>query len=348
MEGTERISRKKESYPVSAGFGRYLARHGRLVSLPVDYTLLCGHSEAVTLYDRHGEDTHWQTVYYPPGLGDEVHRGLKRAYSMLKSSGYTQAEEHLQIERIDYCVFGNSKPFRIRIVNTYNEVHDYFYFKVADASRVWGLELEHLLSPYRINYLVDGRTLVEEHIAGVPGDDFLTRYKERPEFNPRRIAKEFVKFNERCFMRLLGDMRSYNFVFDITQDFDDIQFRMRPIDFDQQSYEGRKNVYLPQFFKENQPFVQDVLKHLHPDVIKQYRMEERSLFTRRVRAEFHRLSDLQRSLAQEPFAPPEKVEALRDDLARHHAQPNFLKCTTMPQVLHMHIKSFIRSDLRKG
>ena len=348
MEGTERISRKKESYPVSAGFGRYLARHGRLVSLPVDYALLCSHNEAVTLYDRHGEDTHWQTVYYPPGLSDEIHRGLKRAYSMLKSSGYTQAEEHLQIERIDYCVFGNSKPFRIRIVNTYNEVHDYFYFKVADASRVWGLELEHLLSPYRINYLIDGRTLVEEHIAGVPGDDFLARYKERPEFNPRRIAKEFVKFNERCFMRLLGDMRSYNFVFDITQDFDDIQFRMRPIDFDQQSYEGRKNVYLPQFFKENQPFVQDVLKHLHPDVIKQYRMEERSLFTRRVRAEFHRLSDLQRSLAQEPFAPAEKVEALKDELSRHHNQPNFLKCTTMPQVLHMHIKSFIRSDLRKG
>ena len=92
---------------------------------------------------------------------------------------------------------------------------------------------------------------------------------DRPEFNPRRIAKEFVKFNERCFMRLLGDMRSYNFVFDITQDFDDIQFRIRAIDFDQQSYEGRKNIYLPQFFKENQSFVKELNLNLQPDWIKQ-------------------------------------------------------------------------------
>ena len=169
----------------------------------------------------------------------------------MKSAGHSQAEEHLHIERIDFCVFGNSKPFRIKIVNNYNEVHDYFYIKIADASRICGLEMEHILSPYSINYLVADDTLVEEHIAGIPGDVFAKDYINRKEFNPKRIAKEFVKFNERCFVRLLGDMRSYNFVFDITQDFDDIQFRIRAIDFDQQCYEGRKNIYLPQFFKEN-------------------------------------------------------------------------------------------------
>jgi len=247
----EQISRKKPHYPVSPAFGKYLARHGRNISLPVSYDMLRDFRESVVLYDSQGRDTLWETVFHPPSVTEELHRGLKRTYSLLKSTGYTQAEEHLQVERIDFCVFGNSKPFRIRIVNTYNEVHDYFYVKVADASRIWGLELEHLLSPYRINYLVDGRTLIEEHIAGVPGDVFAAGYMDRREFNPRRIAKEFVKFNERCFMRLLGDMRSYNFVFDISTDFDDIQFRIRAIDFDQQSYEGRKNVYLPQFFKEN-------------------------------------------------------------------------------------------------
>jgi hypothetical protein len=271
---------------------------------------------------------------------------LKRTYSILKASGYTLAEEHLHIERIDYCTFGNSKPFRIKIVNNYNEVHDYFYFKIADASRIWGLELEHLLSPYRINYLVEGQTLIEEHISGVPGDVFAEQYIRRPEFNPRRIAKEFVKFNERCFMRLLGDMRSYNFVFDITQDFDDIQFRIRAIDFDQQSYEGRKNIYLPQFFKENKVFVEEVMLRLHPDVIMQYQMEERSLFTRRLRAEYHRLSDLQRTLNTEELSLPEKIHALREDLAAHHKQPGFLKCSTMPQILHMHIKALVRSALR--
>jgi hypothetical protein len=49
-------------------------------------------------------------------------------------------------------------------------------------------------------------------------------------------------------VRLLGDMRSYNFIFDFTQDFDDVQFNIRSIDFDQQSYEGNKNNYLPTVF----------------------------------------------------------------------------------------------------
>jgi hypothetical protein len=149
-------------------------------------------------------------------------------------------------------------------------------------------------------------------------------------------------------MRLLGDMRSYNFVFDISQDFDDIQFRMRAIDFDQQSYEGKKNIYLPQFFKENQVFVKGVMEHLHPDVIKQYQMEERSLFTRRVKAEFNRLSDLQRALYAEELSIPEKIDSLRQDLYEFHNQKKFLLCTTMPQIVHLHIKAFIKSDLKKA
>jgi len=348
MENQEKISRKKQQFPVSREFGKYLARHGRSIALPVSYGMLRDYADAISLYDKHGVDTLWETVFYHPSLAEEIHQGLKRTYSFLKASGYTEAEEHLHIERIDYCTFGNSKPFRIKIVNNYNEVHDYFYFKIADASRIWGLELEHLLSPYRINYLVEGQTLIEEHIAGVPGDVFAAHYMNRPEFNPRRIAKEFVKFNERCFMRLLGDMRSYNFVFDITQDFDDIQFRIRAIDFDQQSYEGRKNIYLPQFFKENRSFVEEVMARLHPDVITQYQMEERSLFTRRLRAEYHRLSDLQRTLNKEALSTTEKIHMLREELAVHHKHDGFLKCSTMPQILHMHIKALVRAALRSA
>ena len=57
--------------------------------------------------------------------------------------------------------FWNTKPFRIRIVNQYNDNHDYFYVKKADASRIYGLELEQLLSPNEINVQVDRDTLVE-------------------------------------------------------------------------------------------------------------------------------------------------------------------------------------------
>jgi hypothetical protein len=188
------------------------------------------------------------------------------------------------------------------------------------------MEMEHMLSPYWINYLVDGDTLVEEHISGIPGDVFIEKYMDRPEFNPKRIAKEFVKFNERCFIRLLGDMRSYNFVFDITQDFDDIQFRMRAIDFDQQCYEGRKTTYLPQYFKENKVFVDLVAKHFNPDVIRQYQIEERSTIIRRIRAQRHRLNELKDSLVNDELSTPEKTEQLRQELAEHHQDDNLLKC----------------------
>jgi hypothetical protein len=342
----EHISKKKKSYPVGAPFKNYLARHGRETQLPVNYTSLKHYEGSVPLFDKTGKDTLWETVFYHPSLTDEIHHSLKRIYSLLKVSGHTEAEEHLHIERIDYCIFGNSKPFRIKIVNNYNEVHDYFYVKVADASRIWGLELEHLLSPYRINYIVDDQTLVEEHISGIPGDVFVSQYLDRPEFNPRRIAKEFVKFNERCFMRLLGDMRSYNFVFDITQDFDDIQFRIRCIDFDQQAYEGKKNIYLPQFFKENNVFVEMVRRHLHPDVITQYRMEERSMFIKRIRAENERLMELQVALHNEVFSTPDKIEQLAGELSEYHHSDAFHQCTSMAQILQAHMLEFIAADLK--
>src|SRR6185295_16492288 len=162
-------------------------------------------------------------------MTEELNKSLTMIYSILKSDGDTTVLEHLYVSRTDYCTFGNSNPFRVRIVNQFNDNYDYFYVKKDDASRIYGLELEHILSPNRINYYVDHDTLIEEHIPGIPGNDFIAGYLKKPECNKVRIAKEFVKFNERCFVRLLGDMRSYNYVVDITPDFEDEQYRIRPI-----------------------------------------------------------------------------------------------------------------------
>ena len=240
---------------------------------------------------------------------------------------------HLHVERIDYCTFGNSNPFRIKIVNDFNDNYDYFYMKQADASRIYGLELEHILSPSRINYFVSENTLVEEHIAGIPGDMFIAFYLNNSEFNKVRIAKEFVKFNERCFVRLLGDMRSYNYVFDITPDFEEVQFRIRAIDFDQQSYEGKKTLYLPQFFKENSALVELTLKLLTPETIKQYQKEERTLIGRRSISSHHRLTHLVDVMDRDVIAPKEKVIQLRKELAEHYNNDSFLDCTSMGEIV---------------
>jgi predicted unusual protein kinase regulating ubiquinone biosynthesis (AarF/ABC1/UbiB family) len=57
--------------------------------------------------------------------------------------------------------------------------------------------------------------LVEEHIQGIPGDDFIKKKSEDPNLNAMRLSKEFIKFNERCLVRLLGDMHSSNFVVEV-------------------------------------------------------------------------------------------------------------------------------------
>ena len=349
QQPNDHISKRKITYAVSKPFKKYLKRYFRELSLPVSYDTLKHFSFGIPVLDKEGKDTLWETVFYNPTLTDEIHAALKRVYTLLKSSGHTQAEQHLHIERIDYCLFGNSKPFRIKIVNNYNEVYDYFYIKIADSSRIFGMELEHLLSPYSINFLIDDNTLAEEHISGVPGDMFIKYYLNRPEYNPKKIAKEFVKFNERCFLRLLGDMRSYNFVFDITQDFDDIQFRIRAIDFDQQSYEGSKNIYLPQFFKENKVLVELVQEYLNPNVIKQYQQEERSQIILRIKGQRQRLRDLRVAAADESLSTPEKIKQLANELSQYHnGEPSFLKCSTMPQLMYQHLKAFLLADRRKA
>ena len=329
---TANISKKKIIYGISAPLREYLRTYDRERPLPVGYADLKRFDNTMVVYDKYGKDTLWVSTIYSQSDTAELHQGLKEIYSILKTGGDKSVHEHLHIERVDFCTFGNSNPFRIKIVNNYNDVYDYFYIKQADASRIYGLELEHILSPSRINYFVDTLTLIEEHIAGIPGDIFIKSHLNNPEFNQKRIAKEFVKFNERSFIRLLGDMRAYNYVFDITPDFEDVQFRIRAIDFDQQSYEGRKNLYLPQFFKENRELVELVKQHINQEVIKQYQSEERTVIARRIIASKHQLKALLAVMENDEIAPQEQTDQLIAELSKHY-EVDFSGCKSMGDVL---------------
>lgn len=330
-----KISKKKIHYPVNADLHGYLRTYNRSIELPVGYDDLLHFTSAIPVYDKNGKDTLWESALYDPNEVNRVHEGLKQIYALLKTQGESRAHQHLHVERVDYCTFGNSHPFRIKIVNDFNDNYDYFYVKKADASRVYGLELEDMLSPESINYFVDKNTLIEEHIPGIPGDQFITSYLNNTEFNKVRIAKELVKFNYRCFVRLLGDMRSYNYVFDITPDFEEVQFRIRAIDFDQQSYEGRRNMYLPQFFKENYPLVLLVQERLSAENIEQYQNEERALIIRRSKASGTQLHDLLRVMSHDTISQPEKIMTLRSEMAEYYKATEFEHCNTMGDILKM-------------
>ena len=323
----------------------YLKHHGREMKLPVSYKDLLHFTYSVPLKDKNGKPNLWEKVIYDMREWEYIRDGLVKMYAAIKTEGDLTFSKHLDVSRVDYCTFGNSNPFRIRIINRYNDNYDHYYIKQADASRIYGLELEHILSPNRIMFLTSKETLVEEHIAGIPGDIFVNQYLNLPDTNKIRIAKEFVKFNERCFVRLLGDMRSYNFVIDITPDIEDFQYRIRAIDFDQQSYEGRKNLYLPQFFKENVEFVNLSMQYLNKDSIQQYQTEERTNMALRLASYRYRIMELIKIMSADKISTKDKTEQLRSELAEHFGTNSFNRCASMGQILKRNLKETLRKNL---
>ena len=337
-------SKKKIPFPVSESFERYLRKYHRCHSLPIHYEDLLHYNNSMSLFDQAGNNTLWETVFYSETEQADIFQALTMIYALLKTDGDMDVVQHLTVARVDFCHFGNTKPFRIRIINRLNDNYDHFYVKKADANRLYGLELEELLSPNHIMYLLDGNTMVEEHIAGIPGEHFIERHGEISPFNQIRIAKEFVKFNERCFVRLLGDMRSYNYVIDITPDIEGNQYRMRAIDFDQQSYEGRKNFYLPQYFKENNPIIFMGIEHMSAKTVHQYQLEERTLIAGRVKASREIVEELFRVMEQDELSFPDKVDQLKHELADHHRHNSFLRCQTMGEIVANNVQLLLQKE----
>jgi len=332
------ISRRKIHYPVTQWLGQYLYHFKRYSQIPLIYDDLLRFTGSMPYEDPTGKETLWLTVMYPHEVMLELRPQLIKIYTELKVGGEAAHHEHLTVDRIDFGEFGNSRPFRIRITNRYNDNSDYYYVKHADASRIYGLELEHILSPNRINYLARGNTLIEEHIAGVPGDVFAEKYIPRSDLNRVRVAKEFVKFNERCFIRLLGDMRSVNYVVDITPDFEAVQYRVRPIDFDQQSYQGRAKTYMSYHFDSNKDVTRLSFREMNRTTIAQYAEEERTQMSRRASVEKRRFRSLLASMAREELAPPENIARLRKGLGRIHRTSVFDQCESVGELTKMHIE----------
>ena len=332
---TERLmSKKKPAYPVSKKLDSYLSRYSRKIEIPILYDDLKRFAGDVVVYDDDGQDTLWVRVYYSDFEREEIDHSLKKIYSILHSDGSDRILEYLNIDAIDYCTFGNSKPFRIKVRNILNDNYTHFYVKKTDASRVYGLELEHMLSPYNLNFLVHGGTLIEEHIAGIPGDVFIKeKLPSCTESEKAQLAKEFVKFNERCMIRLLGDMRSYNYVVVPVHDFDHVVYRLRAIDFDQQCYEGKFKVYLPQFFKENNKMVSLVSSKLQEHSVNQYKIEERSIVAKRIISAGNRIEQLLEAAKTDELSTPKKVDLLKNELHEFTLDIAFKRCETMGAVL---------------
>lgn len=328
------MSQKKPSYPINEELMAHLGRYKRRTKSAISYEDLLRFSGGIDLEDLDGKPTLWLRVFYPEFEQNEIEYSLKSIYTQLHSDGNEDIFDYLKIAAIDFCTFGNSKPFRIKVMNLFNNNYVYFYVKKADASRIYGLELEHILSPNRINFLAYGRTLIEEHITGIPGDEFIIKnLDDVDDLGRAQIAKEFVKFNERCTITLLGDMRSYNFVIVPTHDFDLIRYKIRAIDFDQQCYEGKFMVYQPFVFKENNAFVTLVREKLDHRSIDQYRNEERCLLAKRIITSKKRLYRILKVMSQDDISTQLNINILKDEIFKYTNDVAFKRASNMGEIL---------------
>ena len=338
------ISNKKPSFKINDELYDYLTEYNRTIKIPIFYDDLLRFTGSITVYDKYDNDTLWIRVYYPEFEQKEIDLSLKRMYTILHADGSEDTLEFLNVDEIDYCTFGNSKPFRVKIRNILNDNYTYLYIKKADASRVYGLELEDILSPNNMNFLVYKDTLIEEHVLGIPGDMFIEEsLDELPKVEKQRLSKEFVKFNERSTLRLLGDMRAYNYVIVPTYDFDQVQYRIRAMDFDQQCYEGNLKVYRPQFFKDNFPFVQMVQEHLQKESVEQYKKEERAALAKRLKGYNTRVSSLMKCMKNDCISTPENVAQLKRDLVNYTHDKNFKTCKNMGEILQVIFDFVVRN-----
>jgi len=338
------IEYKKPFYPVSPELNAYLEVNNRLTRIHITYEDLLRFNDYTPILDKNGSDTLWLNVFYSQSEHQELVANLNKIYTLLHSDGDAATLPFLTIDSIAFCTFGNSKPFRIRVRNILNDNYTHYYVKKVDASRIYGLELEDIVSANRINFLLYKDTLIEEHILGIPGDTFIR--EQLPHCNEpekAQIAKEFVKFNERCMIGLLGDMRSYNYVVIPIHDFDQVVYRIRPIDFDQQSYEGKVEVYEPYRFKENGPMLRLVREKLKESSVEQYKKEVRSAIVKRILSDWERFNHLMEVVRKDEIAPRTHVDQLKESLRLRTYIPGFSICNTMGEVLDTGFRFTIRN-----
>ncbi len=338
------ISKKKPFYPISIKLSKYLKNYNRWISGSIFYEDLLRFSGSVSVLDKNDNDTLWVRVFYTDNERKEIDFILKKIYTILHSDGNDSSIPFLSVDSIDYCTFGNSKPFRIKIRNILNDNFTYFYVKRTDSSRIFGLELEHMLSPYNLNFLVNNNSLIEEHISGIPGDIFIKENLDScSDLEKTQIAKEYVKFNERTMVRLLGDMRSYNYVVIPIHDFDQVIYKIRAIDFDQQCFEGSFSVYRPQFFKENFPIMEIVRKKLNRSSIVQYKIEERSIIAKRLISFNKRIDNLISIMKNQKLSLPENLEKLKIEIFNYTKDSSFKKSKSMGDLMEATFNFLVRN-----
>jgi len=129
------------------------------------------------------------------------------------------------MDRIDPVFTGIHSLLGLRDCDSNQMILRYtlLYQKWQDASRVYGLELEHLLSQIASVNLVTRIRWSKRHIAGIPGlIKFWKKHNEPASYQCQSVwQKSFVEFNERVSSALGRYAFFPILVIDVTPDFEE-------------------------------------------------------------------------------------------------------------------------------
>jgi hypothetical protein len=116
---------------------------------------------------------------------------------------------------------------------------------------------------------------------------------------------------------------------------------VRAIDFDQQSFEKRCRIYLPQFYKENAYYVSLIQKAIPLETIKQYQMEEKSLLKKRYLNDQYQIDYLINVIKKDKISFDDHVDNLKRELSKFHNSSKFLECKNMGEILEVNIHTML-------
>jgi hypothetical protein len=124
-------------------------------------------------------------------------------------------------------------------------------------------------------------------------------------------------------------------------------FRLRAIDFDQECYEGSHLIYMPQFFKENNPIINLGIKSMSPVLEHQYQREERMRLWIRVQAAGTQLQTMLDAMEDDVLSSPENIHQLKHELSELYSDSKFLSCSTMGSIVRTSLRMLEKYPVRK-
>ena len=95
---------------------------------------------------------------------------------------------------------------------------------------------------------------------------------------------------------------------------------------------------MPQFYKENLPYVELCSKHISQQTAEQYALEERSLLRKRYKLAEDQIREILDVMRIDRVSTDEHRARMREELAQYHHLADFRTCTTMGDILDLQLK----------